>query len=225
MPITVDAIQSRIAAVVDQDPDTSNVSTDDYALRLKYVNMAQDEWAELTDWQVLYKEYNMLVSTSTGNASIVLPLDFRKPASYPKIMDGGQAYEFPIVRPQEAGQYLDSERRVEVLGNNLDRYILRVYGVSLSSGASVKVPYYASAGSLATSTSISPIPNADFLVKRAIGLIWEAREDPRFPGMQQQADNILRNMLERETIYPEGSNFDRVKTTEESRHSFRLGRD
>ena len=223
--MTVDEVQGRIASVVDQDESTSAISTDDYSLRLKYINMALSEWAEITDWQALYKEYNMFVSTSSGNASIVLPTDFRKPASSPNIMVDTTAYEFLITRPQEAGQYLDTDRRVEFLGNYQDGYTLRVYGATLASGASVKVPYYGSAQSLVSPVNVAMIPNPDYLVKRTIAYLWEAREDPRFPGMKQEAETILRNMLEQENVFPEGSAYDRVKTTDESRYGFRIGRD
>lgn len=223
--VTVDEMQSRIAAVVDQDESTANISTTDYSLRLKYINMAQTEWAEINDWQSLYKEYNMLVSTSTGNASVVLPTDFRKPASPPKIMVDTTSYEFLITRPQESGQYLDTDRRVEFLGNYQDNYILRIYGATLASGASIKVPYYASAQSLVSPTNVSMCPNPEYLIKRTIAYLWEAREDPRFPGMKGEAETILRNLLESENVFPEGSAYDRVKTTDETRYAFRVGRD
>src|SRR5258708_2675775 len=103
--ISVDEIQSRIAALADQDPVTSDISSTDYALRLKFINMAMTEWQEAYDWQVLYNEYSVLVSTSTGNASIALPLDFRKIASFPLIVwDGSTNDRFPVVIPQEKSQ-------------------------------------------------------------------------------------------------------------------------
>lgn len=224
MRTTVDELQSRIAAITDQDPDTNNIDTNDYALRLKYLNIAQDSWSQYYDWQCLYKEYNMLVSTASGNASIVMPGDFRKLASYPLIATSDGSYEFPETRPQEQGNFNSYQKRVELLGNPYSNYILRVYGVSLQSGASVKVPYYSSAGSLATGSDISVVPDPEFLVKRTVAYIWEARGDELFPQMKREAESILKNMLERENVPSEA--FDnRVKTVEERRYSFRLGRD
>lgn len=225
MATTVDTIQSRIAGLVDQDESTSNISATDYSLRLSYINQALREWQEATDWQVLYKEYNVLVSTSTGNASIVLPADFRKLASYPLITyDGATTDQFPETRGQEAGQYISTDKRVEILGNPYDNYILRVYGASLVSGASVKVPYYKSAISLISPANVAEIPNPEYLVKRTVAYLWEAREDGRFPGMKAEADRILANMIDRENVFSEASTFNRVKTSEEVRHSdFRWG--
>ena len=219
MRITVDEVQSRIAALVDQNQDTADITDDDYALRLSYLNMALSEWAEVNDWQTLYAEYNMNVSTAS-NASILLPTDFRKLASFP-LIDGTQ---YPQTRPQDQGQYLDTDKRVEVVGNNQDRFVLRVYG-SLACGASVKVPYYATPQSLATSTDIAEIPNSDYLVKRSVAYLWEASEDPRFPQMKGEADRILSNMIEFENVFGKGSTNDRVRTEEDLHYTFRIGRD
>lgn len=180
--------------------------------------MALLEWQEAYDWQCLYKEYNVLVSTSTGNASVALPADFRKLASFP-LVAGEQHTE---TRPQEAGRYGTTDKRVEVLGNPYLNYTLRVYGVTIASGASVKVPYYASAGSLATTTDIVPIPNPDYLVKRTLAYIYESNEDARFPQAKLDAERILGSLIDYENVFSEASDSDHVKSVDE-RSGFRLG--
>lgn len=217
--ISIDEVQSRMAAYLDQDPATSNISSTDYSLRLKYINMALTEWQESYDWQALYSEYNVLISAATGNASVALPSDFRKLASYPVISNAGSTDLYPETRPQESGQYGANDKRIEILGNPQDAYTLRIYGTTLSSGASVKIPYYMSAQSLVSPANIAEIPNPDFLVKRAIAYWLEVREDSRFPGMKQEADRILANMIDYENVFSEASASDRVKTVEETKHS------
>ena len=102
MLITVDEIQSGVAAVADQDEKTSDIPAADYSLRLKYINMAQNEWAETYDWQCLYTEFNTNTSQATGNVTVTLPGNFRKLASFPIIVDdGATARSYPEVRPQE----------------------------------------------------------------------------------------------------------------------------
>ena len=109
--------------------------------------------------------------------------------------DGSNSASFPETRPQEAGKYTGSDKRVEVLGNPQDNYILRVYGPTLSSGASVKVPFYKSVQSLVSPANVAEIPNPDFLVKRTIAYWWEAREDQRFIQAKADAQRILQNMF------------------------------
>lgn len=224
--ISVDEIQSRVASIVDLDPTTSTISTADYALRLKYINMALNKWAEVHDWQVLYKEFNSKISTSTGNASVALPSDYRRLASYPLITwDGSTTDAFSDVRPQEDRMYTENTKRVNIFGNPGDAYTMVVKGVTLSSGASVKIPYYASPQSLASPANIAQIPNAEYLVESTIGSIWHSLEDERFPKQVAKAERILQNMIEHETIFNEASSNDRVRPVEETRFNFRLGRD
>lgn len=211
--------------MVDLESDSAEIDTADYAQRLVFLNMAQQEWAETYDWSVLFKRYGVLVSTSTGNASIALPADFRKLAAEVAIVHDNATDGFFENRPPEGTRYHHDERRVEILGNPQEGYTLRVYGVDLASGASVSVPYYSVPTSLSTSSQVSPVPNPDYLVKRAIAYWWESREDPRFPQMKQDAERILSNMIEYENVFGEGSSADRVRTVEETRYNFRMGRD
>lgn len=225
--ISVDEIQSRIASIVDQDEVTTNVSSTDYSLRLKYMNMALLEWSEIADWQCLYNEYNTQTSTSSGNLSIALPSDFRKLASFPAITyDGSNTATFADSRPQERGQYNSTDKRVEMWGNPQDVYTMVVKGTNLVSGASIKVPYYMSVQSLASPANIPEIPNPEYLVRRTIAHIWEAADDPKFPQARAEAERILQNLLDQEFTPNEASTSDRVKTYEETRFSdFRIGRD
>lgn len=224
--ISVDEVQSRVASIVDQDERTSQIPARDYALRLNFINKLMQKWAESHDWQVLYTEYNLLVSTSTGNASIALPADFRKPAGAPVITyNGVDTYEFPITRPQDSRQYDDTYKRVEFLGNPQDNYVMRVCSQTLASGASVKIPYYMSFQSLVSPANLMEIPNPDYLVEGTIGMWWEAREDPRYIDKKVEAERILANMIEFENVFPDGAQYNRVKTIEETEFSYRWGED
>jgi hypothetical protein len=228
---TVDDIQGRIAAVVDQDEDTSSISSDDYSLRLNYINRRERIWAEIGNWQCLYKEYHTLTSTNSGNTSISLPNDFRKLASFPEITyDGVQTSCFPEVRGQEESQYVPaSEKYIKIMGDPRNGYTMKVNpGVSsgqLASGASIYVPYYSFPSSLASPANAVTCPNPEYLIQGVIADIWEAREDARFQGAKVEANLILQNMLEREFTPTEASAHDRIKTYEETRYSFRIGRD
>lgn len=128
-------------------------------------------------------------------------------------------------RPQEATRFNDTDKRVEILGNPNSGYVLRVYGATLASGASIKVPYFMAVSSLASPANIAEIPNPEYLVKRTAAYVWEGQEDNRFPQMKAEAETILKNMLEYETVYTDASNNDRVYTVEQTRYNFRVGRD
>lgn len=231
MAINVTEIQNRIAAIVDQSATAPTEGGTDWATRLKYINIANSEFGQLYDWQCLFKEYNTQTSTSTGNVSVALPQDFRKLASFPRIVsDGSNSTDFAEIRPQERSHKLSSDKFFYFLGNPASGYTMVINSGNsngqLPSGASIYISYYASAGSLASGMDTPVVPDTDFLVKRAIALHWQASDDARFSNAQSEAEKIMQRMLERESVFSEANNDEsRIRTIEEKRHGFRLGRD
>lgn len=227
--VSLDNLQSKIAAVADQNENTSDISTADYSLRRSYINMSQREWSETYDWQALYKENHSLISTNTANSSVALPGDFRKLAAEPRItFDGATTEDFPEIRAQEVKNFDDaSARYVYVLGNQADNYTMRIHlgeDKALSSGASIKLPYYASPASLVSPADIAMVPNPEYLVQRTLAYIWEGQQDPRFQQAKAEADKILQKLLEFEVTHGE-SYYDRVNTVERNEFSnFRWGK-
>lgn len=221
--MTLDNIQSDIAAYADDDPTVSNISSTDYSLRLSFINQSVREYSEAKNWKHLYKEYNVLISTSTGNATVVLPSNFRRPASFPKIANANSEDLFPETDPLSAGQYSSTTKRVEFLGNQNSGFSMRIYGTTLSSGASVMVPYYASAVSLASPSDVTDCPDPRFLVKRTLAYLLETRDDGRWVSMRQEANQILSNMIDNETTVSVASDENRVKTINEIRNRPRIG--
>lgn len=229
--INVEEIQNRIAAYVDQKSTAPSNTSDAWDLRLKYINMSQTEWSELYDWPNLYTEYNTATSTSTGNASISLPDDFRTIASFPKAVPAGSnSYEYAQIRPQEKGMYTSSDRFFYLYGDE-DRGYTMVFNPGTSSGqfesgASIFISYYSEPASLASPTDVSPCPDAEYLVQRSIAYLLEARQDPRFQVARLEAEKRLQRMLERENTHSEAeSEGSRIRTVEETRFGYRIGRD
>lgn len=231
MATTVDNIQARVAAIVDQDQDTSNIASDDYSLRLNYINRRERVWAETGKWSPLAKEYNSIASTSTGNASVSLPADFRALSAYPRITyDGTHTSEFPEIRLQDKTRFDEAvDQYVIVLGNPHTGYNLFVNPATtnrqMTSGASIKVFYYSTPTSLASPADVVTCPNPDYLIQGVIADVWEAREDTRFQQAKVEANLILQNMLEFENTPSEASYSDIVRTQDQTRYGFRMGRD
>ena len=223
--ISLDDIQSRVAAVVDRDEATANISTTDYSLRRMYINMAQHEWAEVWDWKSLYRENNSRISTSTGNASVALPADFRKLAAFPRITYDGSVTEFfPEIRPHEKSLYANTAKYVEILGDQNTGHVMFINAGTLASGASVMTPYYRSPASLVSPANVAMCPNPEYLAQRTLAYIWEANSDPRFQQAKVEAEKTLKRMIETEETYGE-SYVDEIKTAERKHFGFRWGRD
>ena len=225
MPVTLDNLQGKLGAILDQNEDTADISSADYSLRREFVNMAQREWSEKYDWKSLYREGNIRVSTSTGNASVVLPSDFRKLAAAPRITyDGATTEDFPEIRPQEKKNYASTDRYIYILGDENAGQTMFVNAGTLSSGASISLPYYRSPASLVSPANIAMCPNPEYLVQRSLAYVWEAQADDRFPQAKLEADKILQQMLEYEQTYGEAYS-NKVYTTERvDFDSFRWGK-
>lgn len=230
MSISLEEIQARIAAIIDQDSEAPDYTSEDWLLRKRYINMAQDEWAQIYNWPSLYREYSTMTSTSTGNATVALPSDFRDIAGYPKVSVEGTVYEFPQVLPQQRTQKSDSERYFYRMGDNRNGYSAvfnpGTADKNFASGASIFISYFATPSALISPADVSSIPDSEYLVKRATALLLESREDPRYPSAKVESEKIMQRMLKRETTPTEAENDNsRIRTVEETRYGFRIGRD
>src|SRR3990167_11019779 len=166
---TLDNLEGKVAAVLDKNEDTSDIPAADYSLRREYLNMAQREWAETYDWRSLYRESNVRVSTSTGNASVAMPSDFRKLAGFPKItFDGVTTESFPEIRPQERYMYADTDKYITLMGDQNAGFTMFVNAGTLASGASIALPYYRSPASLVSPANVAMCPNPEYLVQRSL---------------------------------------------------------
>jgi len=227
---TIDEIQAKVAAVVDQDEDTSEISSGDYSLRLEYINRREQMWSETGKWQSLYKEYNSMASASTGNTSVALPADYRIIAALPRItFDGSSTAIFPEIRPQDESTFSQSsDRYVKILGNKHSGYTMVVNPATstglMASGASILLPYFSVPTSLASPANVVACPNPEYIIQGVIADVWEAREDSRFQATKAEANLILQNMLEFENTPSEASYSDRVRTVEQAKEGFRWGR-
>jgi hypothetical protein len=221
MTWTLSSLEQQLALELDQSASAPTEGGADWNVRMGLINRSQQDWAETYGWSVLKKQFNGVISTSTGNASYSLPADFRKPDGFPKVAGD----EYAIVDISSQSQYLDSDKYVNFLGNDRDGRVMYIHGGTLSSGASVQFTYFASPASLSTGTHQTACPDPSFLVQRTLYYWYKAREDGRFLEAKQEADRILARLLENENTPGRADIANRVPTWEESRYSFRIGRD
>ena len=225
MAWTLTDIQTQISVEVDGNATISPSSTD-WQNRLAIINRSQLDWSESYDWSPLMKIYNGVVSTSTGNASLALPSDFRKLDGFPKITwDGTTTNEFNVVDPSKTSMYVDSDKYALVLGNDKDGKTLYIHASTLASGASVQYTYYASPASLVSPYDLTQCPDPTFLVQKALYYLYKSREDARFPEAKAEADRLLSRMVESENARGISDQERFVPTWLETRYSYRVGRD
>jgi hypothetical protein len=217
-------IQQHIAYEIDQSDTPPTEDSSDWAIRLGAINRSMIDWANTNDWNSLKVVHNGRVSVA-GGASYVLPTDFSKIEGLPRIVsDGVTAFDFPVVNPSNNNLYTDSDKFVNILGNNRDGNILFIHSLTLASGASVQFTYWKSPQSLASSSQIAEIPDPTYLVQRSLYYLYKGAEDGRFPEAKVESDKILARMIENENtlgIAYVDRNIPNFLNTQ----NFRIGRD
>lgn len=226
MSWTVLDLQTQMASEIDQSATAPTQGGTDWNIRLNAFNRALIDWAEACDWGVLKKVFNGIISTSTGNASLALPNDFRKLDGFPKITwDGTNTEEFTPIDVTKNSQYLDTDKFVNILGNNRDSNIMYIHGGTLASGASVEFTYWKSPQSLASATNLVDCPDPTYLLQRGLYYIYKGREDGRFPEAKVESEKILARMLENENTLGQAHSDNRIHNWNETRYGFKIGRD
>lgn len=218
---TVDEIQEQISSEIDQSSVAPTTSDTDWSIRLNLINRSLKDWADSYEWESLKKIYNGRISTSTGNASVSLPSNFKKIDGYVRIPD----YDLQIVNPTENLLYTDTDKYANVLGNEVDGKTLHINAGTLASGASIQFTYYAFPASLTTTTQVSEIPDPTYLVQRTLYYLYKGREDGRFPEAKVESDRILARMIENENTKGWGEKDRRVHVYSHPFRDFRVGRD
>ena len=192
-------IQTQVAVELDQSNTPPEEGDADWNSRRSVINRALRDWAESYDWKSLLKVHNGIISTSTGNASLSLPANFKKIDGFTRIVpDGSNTYDLPVVNPSKNRNYVDSDRFVNILGNDRDNKVMFIHAGTLSSGASVQFTYWATPASLVSGSDVAEIPDPTFLVQRSLYYLHRAAEDGRFPEAKVEGDRILARMIENE---------------------------
>lgn len=225
--LTVSQIMKQIAATVNQEANAPTVGGSEYSLWLEYLNRSLFEWAEANDWEELRKTYYPAISAS--QATIPLPIDFKKLAGSPRLYNGNLACgfeEFDESSETNLRNHIPSDKYVLVSGNNADGFNMLWNPATLVSGASVAVPYYSMPTLLNSDTAVPAMADSQFMIDRTIAYILEARSDPRFQQQEIKAREKLLTMVENSNLEKFNSYAGSTPVSNFLRKvNFRVGRD
>src|SRR3990172_6036061 len=227
--LTVEEIMQSIAATVNQESDAPDSGGAEFNLWLKFINRSYFEWAESNDWEELREHFYPAV-TGTSQATLTLPLNFRKMAAAPRlyVVSGlAEGEEFPDIPEEEKGLYTTTDKYVYQLGNFQDGHSLIFHPATLSSGASIQIQYYSTPTSLASPSEVPKTSYSHFLIDSTISYILEARSDPRFQQQEAKAREKLMQMVEAANLakYNSYGNPQYVQAAPLRKMGFRIGRD
>ena len=225
MAETLQTLQEKVAALVDQSTTPPTVGGSEWLVRTSFINRALKEWADSYDWESL-RVISWLNTSGVSGASVLLPTDFKKmagsPISYDTGVSEGEAW-FEI-RPEERDMYATTDKFYYTQGDDANGYTMYWSPTTLISGASVQINYYKNQTTLSSSSDETECPATEFVIDRTIAYIFEARSDARFQEMEAKARDKLLLMIDNENSKSSAVN-NTVKTPEQRYYGFRIGRD
>jgi len=228
MRLTVQTIMEQVASTVNQESSMPSAGGSEYNLWLTFINRAVQEWSESHDWEEL-KKYFYPGVTGVSQASISMPLDYKKLAAPVRVQvsgdsEGGTA--FPDILENQKGMYLETDDYVYEVGDNSSGYHIVFHPGTLASGASIEIQYFSMPTSLASPAQVPLVNDSQFLVDRTVAYIFEARSDPRFQVMESKARDRLMLMVENSNLSKYNSYDNPAPVISTLRkQGFRVGRD
>jgi hypothetical protein len=227
--LTVTQIMQSIAATVNQTATAPTAGGAEFTLWLEFINRAQAEWAEASDWEELRKLYFPTV-TGLSQMTVSLPNDYKKSAAAPRLHVAGnttEGEEFHNIPIEDCSLYSVNAKYVYELGNSQDGRSLIFHPATLASGASISIQYFSTPTSLASPAQVPAIPDSQYLIDRTVSFILEARSDPRFQQQESKAREKLMQMVESANLvkYNSYNNPQYVKNAPLTKRGFRIGRD
>lgn len=218
MAATLRSVLDDVAAFIDQD--TTLATGTELTVRVNLINQAQKEWAEAYQWKQLIQP--AVLSFALSGTSVGLQTNFNRLTSgvYDVSVSPNVLYEeIPL---SERFRKNSQDKYVLVGGNDVSgKYI--VFNPGMASGVSLNYYYLSTPSSLATLSDVPTCPSDEFLAKRTIAYILQARSDSRFPLLKAESDDLLANMIDDEATISGGQN---NRTPDYFRkNNFRVGRE
>jgi len=181
---TVQDVVQDVAGFINQDR-TLPTSTELEAF-VGYINNAQEKWEEAYDWDLLKNTSYIADNGGSLNAY------FDKVLTHVYDQKTNPQTEYPVIKPEERYNKLETDKYAYVMGNPVAGYTLSVNAASL---ASLHFDWKARATALATLTQITTCPSKEYLATKAAAIILKSRSDTRFPAMEADAQMILSGLI------------------------------
>lgn len=216
MQKTLQGILNDIGAYVDQD--TSLPTGVELTTRVNFVNQSLQEWAETYQWKQL--RVSTTIPFAFSGTSSALPTNFKKLMAVPTDVSQTTDNTYMQVSPQERLSLASTTKYSYIVGDDARGFSLNL-SHPMASGASIVYDYQSFPSSLATLADISVCPQPNYLVKRTIAYVLEARSDTRFPQVKADADIILQKMVEEENA-PSAAQVNRIEDWARTTN-FRIG--
>lgn len=184
------------------DLDATLPTGTELTTRIRFANMAMNEWEKAAKWRQLKVESTPSLA-SFASIGIANYKELNGPPM--EYLSDGIYQEYPEIPPEDRFHYRTSDEFSYITGTESEGFSLHVNGISVN--ATLTIPYVRGASIMATLTDVCEVPDTSFVTHRIISYVLQARNDERFPIVMAEGNRILRNMVTAEQVrLPGGTN-------------------
>lgn len=183
-------------------------------VRTNYANQAV--WDATAAGRI--KEFDSIYEVGTSTlASISLPSGFREFTGIPKVYTSENTYfDYPEIDPHERFDKDPSDKYCYVLGNPSSGYT--AIFKNLVADATLSLDFQRYPSGFATLTDKCELSDPTYVTSKVESYVLQSRSDERFPIVESEAQNKLKNMLSLQMRRPTGGE-NRVRRTGTSTYS------
>lgn len=174
------------------DLDASLPTGDELTVRTNYANLAVLEAGDVD----VFNELNTIYEVNLGSGYLAtLPSNFRGFVTAPRQNVNGGYVEFPEITPAERFNKSATDNYCYITGNPATNY--KVTFNNLTANATISMDFQRFPSGFATLTDICELPDDTYVVEKVKSYVLQSRTDERFPQVDANAREKLRNMTGR----------------------------
>lgn len=163
--------------------------------RVRFANMAINEWGKAAKWRQLKIESTPSLASF---ASIGLHNYEQLNGPPMEYLSDGVYQEYPEIRSEDRFSKDINSKYSYLSGSDAGGYSLHINGINVN--ATLTIPYVRGPSTMATLSDICEVPDPLFVTNRVISYVLQARNDERFPIVQAEGNRLLRNMITTEMV-------------------------
>ena len=201
-PYTLQTLQDQIHTLLEGDPDTPETTDDDWSARLVMVNNAIMSWESEREanWSELWGTNTSGGTVTAGTTTYSTPSDFKAGGGFVRLVDGDGNYEeVPVVSPDKAQLYTDTDKVAYFTGNPASNYSLNLRWTPATGdglvGRTIQYDYYKYAEQLASTTDEAEMSDPTYIVYKVVAQVYGQRSNfNMYTVYETMAQNALNQM-------------------------------
>lgn len=199
--MTYDEIFAQYYTLYRAEATTPDSSDDEYIIGMRLANEALNRWANYDGmyWPQLFAlsggSTGGVVTTTSGTRAYLTPTDFKEAGGWININSAGTRQSLiPIIAPEEAQFRVPDSSYAYFTTIAGGRQQLNLSLDPGTTGSSIDYVYYKKPTQYTTGSSVSEIPNPDFIVHRMLANRFRASRNPYYTSALRDAEDALKNM-------------------------------